>query len=89
MNWTKKYYNYEEIIGAFNAAVENFINDSKRVVGRTYSPEAVEEYAENLYKDHFKGIVHPFVIDPYRANYHQNEAKKQAEVDVYIAKLPK
>lgn len=87
-NLNKK-YTYDEVLGSFNAAVNQFINDSQRSVGRTYSPEIVELYAEELYAREYKDVLHPYVIDQYRANYHQETDKQAKKLADYLTKLPK
>ena len=89
ITWDKPRYSYEEVIGRYNQLVADYTNQSKRVVGREYTPEDVERYAEELFRDCFKNILHPSVIDPHRANFHQEEAKRQKELADYIARIPK
>ena len=75
MNKNNKVYTYDNIIGEFNKAVDDFKNAGQRIPSRSTSPSEVEQYASKLHYDQYRDVLHPSVIDKYRTNY----AEKQGE----------
>jgi hypothetical protein len=61
-----KRYTYEDVLGSFQAEVEDFKNQVARVPARVNDPKDVELHAGKIYQEKYKDALHPSVLDQYK-----------------------
>lgn len=80
----------EEVVGAYQKAVNDFRNQIDRVPARVEKNPAlaVEKYAKKLYKE-VKHLLHPSYMEQYLVNYQKILAEREAKSQEFMKNVAK
>lgn len=79
----------EDVIGEFNDRMVRYKNDVARVPGRTETNADIEAYARKIYKEKYATVLHPYILDPYRVAYADEQAEEARAIKAHMDKVTK